>query len=1006
MSNSLFQRALLSSGAALQVVAAVGAFSFAAPAFAQTTTPKPAAADDEEGTIVVTGSILRRTNTETASPVTILTSQELEQRGVNTAAEALQRISANGSGTLSEGWNNGSNFATGANAASLRGLTVQSTLTVFDGMRMAPYPLADDGHRNFVDLGIIPDAVVDRYEVLKDGASSTYGADAIAGVINVISKKQVTGIHMNASAGVSEKGDAPEQRFDATVGYGDLAEQGFNIYINGSYRRNEALKASSRGYPFNTSDLSQICDSPGVCMANGVQFGINADGTLGGNTTTIAPLVAPANGATRAGFYRLLNPAGCNAAGLVPVTLTAAQAGATWSTSQCQQDLRKQYSTLRPDSERYGFAIRATVKIGDSAEAYVSGNYWNTHTLTYLSPGAFNGQTTAPQVLAFSPVVLPAYVCAAGVGTITAGGGSNTSTGCTAANGILNPNNPFAALGQNAILRARYDQPRTVESNARSLRGALGINGTFGNDDDWTYQADFTVSNVKLDITQNGYLIPQRLADVIAQGTYNFVTPSLNTEAMRQYIAPTNVNTSNSDLWQAQAILGHKLMELSGGPLQAAVGISYRHESIDNPSANPANLAHPFDRYYSVNAVGAVGSRNVKSAFFEINAPVIDMLEINATGRYDDYSSGQSNFSPKIGVKFTPVKQLALRGTYTKGFRIPSFNESYGLPTTGFTTLQVNCATYAAFCAAHGGNAYATTQYSLGRTQTGNPGLSPEKSRSWTVGAVFEPMSNVAFTLDYFNIRVKNLVSGISAATQTAALDQYFRNNGVVNIPGITVKPQINDPAFPAALALPGYVEFSFQNADSESVSGLDFGANAKFNIGDVTLSSSFDASYVLKYQVNRDDGTVERYDGSLSPCDYTSCSGTPKWRGNWSNTLSMGKVSVTATTYYTSGYDLASVDYGGVKGDCAASVGASVVTYKGSSIPVACSAKATWNVDLSGQVKVNDKFTIYANILNVLAIKPPFDPSAAYSITQYNPSWAQPNIMGRYFRMGVKVDF
>lgn len=999
----------LKAGAAPLVLglAFISSTAFAQEAAADcTANPDDAACVDEGQTIVVTGSILRRTDTETPSPVTTLSTEVLEQRGINTIAEGLQRLSANGSGTLSEGWNNGSNFATGANAISLRGLTVQSTLTVFDGLRMAPYPLADDGHRNFVDLGTMPDAIVDRIEVLKDGASSTYGADAVAGVINVITKKQIQGVHMNASGGITEHGDGGEQRIDLTAGYGDLDEQGFNIYVTGSYRKNDPIWARDRAYPFGTSDLSKICNGSGLCMPNGVQFGINADGTLGGGTTTIAPVVAPATAAGgRTGAYQLLNP-NCSAFGLNAVALTAGQAGATWATNQCQQDLRAQYSSLRPDSERYGFAVRATAKLGDSAEAYVAANYWNTHTYTQLAPGAFNGQTTAPQTLALNPVLLPVYVCAAGVGTIPLAGGVNTSTGCTAANGRLNPNNPFAAAGQNAILRARYDLPRTVESNARSLRGAFGVQGTFGKDDEWNYQFDFTASNVKLDITQNNYLIPQRIADVVAQGTYNFAQPWANSEAMRQYIAPTNVTTSNSDLWQVQGILGRKLFELPGGPLQVGVGLAYRREAIDNPSANPANLAHPFDRYYSVNSVGAVGSRNVKSAFFEIGAPIIDKLELNVTGRYDKYSSGQSNFSPKVGAKFTPIRQLALRGTWSKGFRIPSFNESFGLPTTGYTTTLVNCTTYAAFCAAHGNNAYATTQYSLGRTQTGNPALKSEKSTSWTLGAVIEPNRHLSFTVDYFNIKVKDLIGGIAASTQTAALDQYFRNNGVVNLPGITVKPQIADVQFPNALPLPGFIEYSYSNADSQTVEGLDFGANANFDIGPVNWNSSFEATYVLKYQVVRDDGSVERYDGSLSPCDYTSCSGTPKWRGNWQNTFSMGKVALTATAYYTSGYDLASVDYGGIVGDCAGSVGASIVTYKSSAVPVACTAKATWNVDLGARVKINDNFTIYGNILNAFNIAPPFDPSAAYSIYQYNPSWAQANIVGRAFRLGAKVDF
>src|SRR5204862_3706783 len=118
---------------------------------------------------------------------------QLEDRGINTIAEAVQRMTANNAGTIQQGWNTGFNFASGANAPALRGLTVQDTLSVADGLRIAPYPLADDGQRNFVDLNTIPSAIVDRIEVLRDGASSTYGADAIAGVVNVITKKESQG---------------------------------------------------------------------------------------------------------------------------------------------------------------------------------------------------------------------------------------------------------------------------------------------------------------------------------------------------------------------------------------------------------------------------------------------------------------------------------------------------------------------------------------------------------------------------------------------------------------------------------------------------------------------------------------------------------------------------------------------------------------------------------------------------------------------------------------------
>ncbi|HEX7063093.1 MAG TPA: TonB-dependent receptor plug domain-containing protein [Woeseiaceae bacterium] len=135
--------------------------------------------------IVVTGSIIKRAEVATASPVTVLSAEELELRGINTIADAVTLLPANNAGTINSSWST-FGFTSGASAVSLRGLTTSSSLTTFDGLRMAPYPLGDDGRRNFVDLGTIPDSIIERVEVLKDGASSTYGADAIAGVVNVI----------------------------------------------------------------------------------------------------------------------------------------------------------------------------------------------------------------------------------------------------------------------------------------------------------------------------------------------------------------------------------------------------------------------------------------------------------------------------------------------------------------------------------------------------------------------------------------------------------------------------------------------------------------------------------------------------------------------------------------------------------------------------------------------------------------------------------------------------
>jgi iron complex outermembrane receptor protein len=634
---------------------------------------------------------------------------------------------------------------------------------------------------------------------------------------------------------------------------------------------------------------------------------------------------------------------------------------------------------------------------------YAMMNYFKTDTYASFTPLGFNGTPTPPRastVTAYN-VLLPVYVCSTGVGTQ-----SGLNTGCDATNGTLNPYNPYAAQGLRAQAYLRSPYGRTVDTSAKAMRVALGLDGSFG--DDWRYSAAFTASEVGLNRIQQNYLIPQRIMDVVARGTFDFSDPYATPKDVWDYIAPDNKVYSPSRLWQIQATIAKDLMDLAGGPLQAALGASYREESINAPSGNPANDSAPYTRYYSVNSVGTAGSRDVTSAYFEIDAPVLESLELIASGRFDDYSSGQSNFSPKIGFKFTPIDMLTFRGTYSEGFRIPSFNEAYGLPTTGYVTRSVDCNTYAAFCAAHGGAAGTGyyNNYSLGLTQTGDPALDPEKSKSMTVGLIFQPMNNLNMTLDLWQIKVDGLITGVTSTS--AAEAEYYANNGVVNLPGITVLPGTPDAAFPNALPVLGFIQSSYTNQDSQKVSGVDIGVNYRMPLGEmVTWTSSLDASYLAKYELKTDSGDTFRYDGTLSPCNITSCSGAPDWRASWQNSFQIRDTTVSLTAYYTAGVDTASVDFGGVKGDCQANAdnGASTVAYVDGT-PVSCKSSAVWNADLTVRHQLNDQVTLYADVLNVFGIDPPFDPAAAYGLYGFNPAWAGPNIMGRYFRLGFKLDF
>ncbi len=200
--------------------AAVGLLA-ASQAAAQTVT-QPEETEVEE--IVVTGSLFRRTDTETPSPVTVMTSENLQRAGLTTATDAIRSVSADGAGSIGTGFQSG--FSAGGSAVSLRGLGVSSTLVLIDGLRSANFPINDDGHNAYVDLNSIPFSLIERIEVLKDGASSTYGADAIGGVVNLILKQQFSGVEGSAEFGQSQERDARHRAFDLDPGLWRLRREG------------------------------------------------------------------------------------------------------------------------------------------------------------------------------------------------------------------------------------------------------------------------------------------------------------------------------------------------------------------------------------------------------------------------------------------------------------------------------------------------------------------------------------------------------------------------------------------------------------------------------------------------------------------------------------------------------------------------------------------------------------------------------------------------------------
>ena len=336
------------------------------------------------------------------------------------------------------------------------------------------------------------------------------------------------------------------------------------------------------------------------------------------------------------------------------------------------------------------------------------------------TPGA-TGLTATTTSLA-----LPVYVCAARVN-------------CTAANGTLNPNNPFAALGQTARIVGRLSDPTSNEYFTKAYRFASGLSGSFGND--YNYSLEGTYMRETLRAQYDNYIFVQHLLDVVADGSYNFVNPAANSQAVRNYLTPELVNHSNSEIYQIQGSVSKALFDLPGGPFQVGVGAAYRHELVDSPSANPDDNG-PTNRYFTDQWLRLVGSPQREVGIFRdsgagfrqagdqrfgsLRQVFVGPEELLAKGRCEVHSDPPDRHSRHLFARL-PYSELRRIGCPADdGFH-------HGDPAV--LDCRLACAALR-MRTAHvhtGGDAYAQA-YSLGLTTVGTPGLKPEKSRNFTGG--------------------------------------------------------------------------------------------------------------------------------------------------------------------------------------------------------------------------------------------------------------------------------
>ena len=584
--------------------------------------------------IEVTGSNIKRVDMEGPAPVQVITREDIDRTGSNTISDVIRNIPANTAASYDETFTG--SFARGSSGVSLRGLGQKSTLTLINGRRMAVYSFAQNLQDSFVDLNSIPLAAVERIEILKDGASAIYGSDAIAGVVNIILRKDYTGAEATISGGVTSRWDGQEARASGAFGIGDLQRDRYNLMVTLDYFNREAIWARDRP---NTTDGDYRRFPGGENQPNS---------TLGNPGTYLRrPGTTPFGSATRQPF------ATC------PADRILVFAG----TTNCSENVNV-YLTGVPETQRWGTFGRGTFQVTPTLTAFAELGYNSNETFTQVQPFAVPSNQVGPGVARAIQAVLP----------------------------VGNPSNPFNVPVE---VRYRFDDvgPRQVINTTDATRIVAGLNGEWRT---WSWESAAGYTRSKSEQKDRNNIRISGLLAAIADGSYNFLDNSRNTPEVYDRIRTNYSRFGDSKMSFVDAKLSGELMQLASGPLGMAAGIEYRKEDYDDVSDAVLATGDVLGR----GSTQAIGERNITSAYIEFNVPVLKNLELQLAGRTDRYSDYGRSSTPKVGLRWTVVPPVLLRATYAEGFRAPSISESGDSNAFFFQNLldTRRCAIDTAYC--------------------------------------------------------------------------------------------------------------------------------------------------------------------------------------------------------------------------------------------------------------------------------------------------------------------
>jgi iron complex outermembrane receptor protein len=913
--------------------------------------------------IEVTGSYIRRADVETPSPVQVITTEDIRHTGYTTVTDVLNNITANNSGTLSQGFAGA--FAAGASGIALRGLTVGATLVLIDGHRMAPYPLADDGQRSFVDLSSIPLDAIERIEVLKDGASSTYGSDAIAGVVNVILKKSFKGATISAENGWSQLGGGQTSHLTGTIGFGDLSEDGQNGFISVEYRHQDPILLQQRPNLFR-QDWTALGGANETYGAWDPVGGVTTPASTTGYFVNSNPNVSaiPAN----FGFLP-----GCNAVMLV--------------NNQCQ-DRNEYWQQIEPETQNLNVLARYSKKLGGDWEATFTGSFFQSQAaeLAAFNPPIATGATTGFGEQTALVNGKPTVVIYANSGPFMAPVPANVAAQFGVPVGTLEPIQ-ISLMDVGAPVSNTTTQTYRFVGDLKGKMGSWDVDASYG----WT-KAVMTEENT-------GYANLATLANDLADGVY--VPGAVNSASVINSIAPAIYSQFSDILYFAGAHGNRDLWQLAGGPLSMALGADFYFRTLD---AMPSALVQ--SGQYGTTFAGdsfAQGNQSDWSAFLEFAAPLLKSLEVDAAARYDHYNSGDSATTPKVGFKWTPINELALRGTYSKGFRAPNPVEngsSASLGFAGYIADPVLCPNPSNPNAV--GNFPSQCNIPGTALTVSNPALQNEHSTSYTFGILLEPLREQSLGIDFYDIKITNqIISGLAVPSVVAASPITRGPQQTLTYESATGPVQELTP-----VGVFGYYDVPYVNLFSTETRGLEFELKDVIHMGDYgKLKSDLMFTHMMDYLYTTASGTYDLA-GTHGPSEISGDTGTPRNRAKYVLSWEKGPVDAALTVNYIGTYDVTDPSQGWPT--CLSSLnvaatpgGAAFPT--GTTPPAAfCKVPSFTDFDLYGGWNVDKNWYLHANIQNLFGREPPLD-IQTYASTNFNPSLHMEGAIGRFFNIGFR---